>query len=213
MKALDLCVKPGSVETLQAVLRLASSMGYEGVAVETTSLELSRGDAKRLSREYGVEVYRRITLRPSSHGEMLKMLAKSHGKYDLLVIESREPDVIRSAARDGRVGLVYISPLQARYMDRSQADLLRLGGGGVEARLADFLRALERRDYRRIRGLEALVRRGVAFGAKIVVGSCSTSLWGLRSPRSVLSILVVLGVPEPVAKTIVYSYPYSVIGR
>ena len=211
--AMDLCLRPRSVEELEEMIGFAATLGYRAVAVEIPQEQVfSPGTVRRIGEKYGLEVYTRITLRPETKRELLAGLSRAEKRYDVIAVRTRSPEVIRHAARDGRVNLVSLASYQARYMDRSEADLLRQGGGGVEVWFSELLGAVENNDYRRIRGFEAIIRRAVGYSARIVVPSCAKNKWGLRSPSILVAVLVSTGIPLTLAKTIVYSYPYAVLG-
>ena len=213
MKALDLCIKPRRLQDVRDIARVAGILGYKGFAVELDGAGVDFREVYNAGKEYGVEVYRRATIQAKSKAEMLKKVASVEKKVDVIAVESKTADVIRHAARDSRVDLVSLSTFQARYMDRSQADLLRIGGGAIEVKLKEFIEAIETGDVRRVRGFEAIVRRATAFRAPFVVSTCASNKWETASTASIVSILVSLGIPLSIARITVYSSPIILLRR
>ncbi|MET1101404.1 MAG: RNase P subunit p30 family protein [Pyrodictiaceae archaeon] len=206
MKAIDLCVKPRSIEDFKGIAETAIRLGYKALVIETDDPSKFREAGK----EMGIKVLARTTIRPHSKTDLLRALQTIKG-YDVIAVESKSAEVIRHAARDSRVDVIVLAPTMSRYMDRSEARLLRQGGGLIEFWLSRLLTTSGPRPWRRLRSLMIIARRALAYQASLAVSSCARSLWELWHPRSIVSLLVTLGIPEVHAKTIVYVNPLKLV--
>ncbi len=199
----DLCVRPRNPAEAEAMARRMASMGYGAVGVE--------GEAQLVKPfiEAGLVAVTRVTVEAETGAEALRLVRRIRGSYSIVALRPRGVEAARLAARDGRVDVVVLPPGMARYMDRSEARLLRLGGGVVEV----HLRSVLEKDGRGLRGLMIIARRAVAYDTPFTVSSCATSAWELWHPYSVRGLLVSLGVPENHARLAVTAYPMQAIAR
>ncbi len=198
----DLCLAP-RVEHVEAMARMLSEWGIKLVGVEASSPNVEVRKTLEVFKSYGIEALTRITIEASSRRELLQAIRAARRRFDILAVKPRTGETARLAARDGRVDLVVLEPGMARYMDRSEALLLRQGGGMIEIQLASVMSL----SPRRLRGFMIIARRAAVYEAPFTVSSCATSLWELWHPQAVRSLLVSVGVPEHIAKLALTVYP------
>ena len=190
MSYVDFCLRPRSVKDAEKMAELIPRLGISVVGVE--------GDKGMLKPfiDRGIETYHRITIKASNAGEAVRMLREARGRYDIVALYPANVETARLAARDERVDIVHLVPAMAKYMDRSEALLLRMGGGVIEVGLSRLVRL----EPRQLRGFMIIVRRASAYEAPFIASSCATTVWDLWHPRLIQSILVFTGVPENLAK-------------
>lgn len=203
MRLCDLQVAPRSREEMEAIAGLAARMGLRVIGVEAPEPEAARALAG-VARRHGLEAYTRITIEARDWGEAQRLIASLHQRYDIVAVRPRTAEAARLAARDPRVALVQLPPGMARYMDKSQALMLREGGSVVEIRLLPLLRGGDPRAA--LRGVMIIARRAAAYGAAFTVSSGARTRWELWPPASARALLEALGVPAPLAKAALTAY-------
>ncbi|HIQ23551.1 MAG TPA: hypothetical protein EYH50_00700 [Pyrodictium delaneyi] len=208
MKSVDLALEPRSLRDAMEMASLAKMMGYRLVAIENSDPQRAREYA-RVFTEEGIEALTRITIEADSWGMTVNILKRIALNFDLVAVKPKSVEAVRLAARDPRVGLVVLSPGMARYMDKSQAAMLREGGAAVELR---FLPLLHGGDPRAgLRGTMIIARRAAAYEAPLVVTSGARTRWEMWHPRTMHAMLVAFGLPENIAKLAITGYPAAIV--
>ena len=208
MKPCDSLVAPRDAGEAERLADLYARIGVGMVLVEAPEPRLARGLAK-VFESSGVEAYTRRTVEVREWGKGVAEVRKAAQAYDIVAVRPRSAEVARLAARDPGVALIQLPPGMARYMDRSQALMLREGRAAVEIRLSTLLRPGDPR--RGLRGLMVIARRAAAYEAPLVVGSGARVAWEAWPPQSAVGLLVAFGVPEPLARLYVYKNCKSLV--
>ena len=208
MKICDLHIAPRSLRDAYDMARLMARMRVKCVAVDNSDPSKAREYA-RVFEEAGLETYTRTTIEADNWGKALRGIRRASLHYDLVVVKPKSAEVARHAARDPRVALIQLPPGMARYMDKSQAHLLREGGTGVEVSMLPLLYGDDPR--RSLRGIMIISRRAAAYEAIIVATSGARSKWELWHPASIRALLVSFGLPENTAKLALTGYPESIV--
>lgn len=198
----DLCVSPRSRGEAAEMARLLRLLRVRGVAVE-------RGVGVEEFRRAGLEAYTRVTIRAGSGSEVAVKVREARRLYDIVAVKPSTAEAARMAARDPRVDLVVLPPAMARYMDKSQARLLELGGGCIEVWLSHLLSGGDPR--RTLRGILIIARRAAANDACLVVSSNAKTRWGLWSPYSAMALLECMGLPHTAALSALTVNPAMVV--
>ena len=204
MKSFDLCVRPRSLRDAAAIASLAAITGVGGVAVEAPGDKLN--EYLRVFRDAGIEAVPRVTIRVRNASEIAPRAAEARRSYLIVAVEAESDEAFRYAARDSNVDLVVFRPGQGRLIDASQAHLLRLGGGAIEARLPQLLES-------HIRSAMVAVRRATAYNVPLVATTCASTAYDFVPPRGLEALLKILGVPDAYAKAFVYAYPWGLVRR
>jgi ribonuclease P/MRP protein subunit RPP1 len=199
----DLHINPRDKSDAEAMARTAHIMGIRVVGLEASDPGSFQQAAKAFE-DYGIEVLSRITIDGSRWTGVLRRLRRVWGSFDIVAVKAQSPEVIRNSARDSRVSLVVLTPQLARYMDRSQAQLLRRGGTLLEVQLRPLLYSKDPR--RELRGFAIIVRRAVAYEAPLVLSSAATTVYEMWHPRTVASLLTLLGLSEYQARALTEGY-------
>ena len=208
MKPCDSLVAPRSPEDAARLADLYARMGVGMVLVEASDPGLARRLVK-VFQDRGVDAYARITVEVKEWGKGVTEVRRAAQAYDIVAVRPRSAEAARLAARDPGVALIQLPPGMARYMDRSQALMLREGRAAVEIKLQPLLHPGDPR--RSLRGLMVIARRAAAYEAPLVVGSGARLAWEAWPPQSVVGLLVSFGVPEPLARLYVYKNCRSVV--
>ena len=96
---IDLHLKPPEgIESLEAMLELASRLGFEGVGVVAgrTSSQTDRRSASARS----LDVVGRVDLMPKDSWELTTLLRRLRRRYEVIAVECHSKSVARQAAKD-----------------------------------------------------------------------------------------------------------------
>jgi len=211
LKTYDLCIVPRSERDLMEIASVLGDLGYEGAALDVSLSRVEYGRARTIFAREGLELLSRITFEATSGKEIVEKARKLRLSYDIVAVRPLSAEAARIAARDPRISLILLPPNMARYMDRSQARMLAVGGGCIEV---CFCHVLEGGDPRKkLRGIIIVVRRAIAFEACLVITSCARTIWELWPTASLRGFLVSFGLSEQQAKLIVHANPKLVVNR
>ncbi len=194
----DLYLVPISLNEFREMVKLLNYWKIDLVAIDVISSKLSLNEAKRVARENGVEILSRVTCNATTRREVLECIHRWARSVDLIAVRPLAAEAARVAARDSRVKIVSMDPSMARYMDRSQATLLRQGGGVIELVMDSFIKG-SRLSARRLRSFMIIARRAAAFKVNLIVSSGAKTRWDLWHPRVVAGLLIAMGLPETIA--------------
>ena len=157
----------------------------------------------------GVDVARRLNLKPSSRQELLKNLRRFRRKYEIVSVDCSVPSVSRVAVRDRRVDVVYFPRRETANVFRGE--LAKSCRAALEFDLSEFTSGL---------GSEAELQRlrreieVAADGSTAVIGSTKASNpFELRSLRDVAAILHVFGLPLSTAVRGVSDVPLAIVRK
>jgi RNase P/RNase MRP subunit p30 len=160
-------------------------------------------------RDAGLDVVKRLNLKPRSREELLRNLRKFRAMYEIVAVSCSTQSVSRVAVRDRRVDIVQF-PKQGpgSSLGRNLANTCRAAlefnmseltqGSGYEARLGRLRREIEI----------------AAKASTPVIGSTNASNpFELRAPRDVAAVLHVLGLPLEAAMRGVSEIPLAIVKR
>jgi len=211
LKTYDLCIAPRSERDLVEIASMLNDLGYEGAALDISLSRVDYRRAKTIFAREGLDLLSRATFEASSGKEVVEKARKLKLFYDIVAVKPLSAEAARIAARDPRISLILLPPNMARYMDRSQARMLAMGGGCIEV---CFRHILEKGDPRKkLRGIIVVVRRAIAFEACLITTSCARTVWELWPTASLRGFLVSFGLSEQQAKVIVQANPKLVVSK
>ena len=157
----------------------------------------------------GIDVAKRLNLKPSSREELLRSLRRFRSKYEVVSVECSVPSVSRVAVRDRRVDLVYFPKQQLGSIFRG--NLARSCRAAFEFNLSELTSgpSFEAGLHRLRREIEV-----AAEGSTAVIGCTGASNpFQLRSSRDVAAILHVLGLPLSAAVRAVSDLPIEMVEK
>jgi len=207
LKSFDLCMAPKREQDCAELAAVASISGVGGVALEVD--DRLWGFARRVFRDAGIDVLRRVTIRARNAMEVSRLAAEARRRgYDIIAVEPMSDEAMRYGGRDERIDLVVVKPGYAKLVDNSQAGLHRLGGGGVEIQVTRLLDTTNG-----LRTMLVATRRAVAYNVPLVYSTCARRVHDYIPPRSLEALATVLGAPPSYAKAFVYANPWSIARR
>lgn len=202
-KYIDFWVKV-SWESADEVLAKLRELGFSAAAVELEDAETFE-ELKKLGREHGLELYRKLVLNPRERRELLDTLGASRGRYEVISVICWNLEVALVAARDSRVDTLIIPPGRRYRIDKGVAALLK---NKVELPFRWFLEEGGRRDF-----LETAMEvvKTLAPKSGIIVSSAASTSLELRGPMELAALLEVLGMKGEEALNAVSKTPSEII--
>jgi len=203
---MDLHVSPGTT-SLNDFTRRAHELGYNGLGVVCAGCD---------EPVFQVELASRIDLAPRNQQELMDQLNKYRRSYVVVSVTCTNKSVARQAAKDHRVDILKFpqdeggKPL---WMDRQQAEL---AGGSNCCYEVDAAKLLVG-DPARLERTLTMARREIENSQRndvpVIVSSGATSVAEMRDPRSLASLMDLLGVGEEEAFDAVSVNPWRVVER
>lgn len=174
------------------------------VPPERTSSTLPVAD---VLKHAGLDVARRLDLKPKSREELLRGLRTFRSKYEIISVECRVPSVSTVAVRDRRVDIVHF-PKQ-KPSNAFRENLAKTCRVALEFNLSELISgtSLETRLYLLRREIETAADAGIR-----VIGSTNASnAFELRSPRDVAAVMHTFGLPLDAALQAVSGIPIDMV--
>jgi len=205
---LHLCPPLDDAANARTMAELLNQLGTAAVGLVVPPDQLTPTPAAMNSfKDAGLDVAKRLNLKPRSREELLRSLRRFRTKYEIVAVDCIAQSVSRVAVRDRRVDIVHF-PKQGpgSSFRRNLANTCRAAlefnmseltqGPGCEARLGRQRRELE-----------------VAADASTpVIGSTNASNpFELRPPRDVAAILHMLGLSPQAALAGVSEIPLAIV--
>ena len=162
-----------------------------------------------LFRHAGLDVARRLNLKPKSREELLRSLRRFRNKYEIVSVECGVPSVSRVAIRDRRVDIVY-------FPDRERGSILRRNlATSCRAALEINLSALTSGPGfgARLHSLKREIETAAQASTKVIGSTKASNPYELRSPRDIAAILHSVGLPLESALRAVSEIPLAIVRK
>lgn len=207
------------INGIEQAVSVLMKMGYKAIAL---SIDLSSVDAKlssklkvlkRISRsEKRISILYRVNVMGDDLKrvrDLLSKLGKCRTRHYIVGVRPLSKSVARNVVRDRRVSIVYFDPLHLlKFFDESQATLMRDNNVVLEIPFHMFV--LNNVLELSIRALSKALRICLKKDCTIIVTSYASSIFELRSPYQLASLLSVVGVPLEMCLPFVSSRPMKI---
>lgn len=163
-----------------------------------------------------LDIVKRVDLEPGNPNELLKNLRQIRWNTEVITVKCRKKSVARQAGRDRRVDLVsypFTRNWKQNYLDRQQAGLMRDSGCGY---LIDLSELITDDPYYLRKNIEYLKRNKDNAEKKdlpVVASSCACTVWGMRDPQGLASLLSLLDVDQDHALDMISNTPNGLVAR
>jgi len=157
----------------------------------------------------GLEVARRINLKPKSRNDLLRDLRRYRNQYEIVAVECTSFLVSRVAVRDRRVDVVYFpktvrsNPFHARLAKTCRAAL--------EINISELISSPN--PGTSLFGLRRDIETAVEASTAVIGSTAASKPFDLRSPRDISSILNLIGLPLRDSLNAVSTVPLGIVGR
>lgn len=217
----DLCVAPNldDAKLMEEMASLSSEMGFSAVAVlfpPTAGKDLVRR-VRRLFSDHGLDMVSRTHVEASGRDSLLETLRKVRRRFEVVSVECPSRQVARVAARDRRVDVLRF-PARPEdrsrvWFDEAEASLSSSSNTAYELSV-DQLLDLDAEALSSMLGIVSKeVRNAVRAGVPIVASSWASSPYGLRAPRDMAALLVLVGLDPSEALKAVSKTPMEIVER
>jgi RNase P/RNase MRP subunit p30 len=212
-KFIDLHLRPGS--SGKTMLQEAVRLGYSCVGLASENGD--RGAPSKELDEDGMDVVRRIDLRPRNANELTSSLRRIRRRFEIIAVECHSKPVARQAARDNRVDILnFPTQIQSRRrvrFDRQEASLASGANCAYEINLSDLLNKGAHAASRLISMMTVEVENAVRHGVPVVVSSGADEPLLMRGPRELAASMQLLGIGEEESLDMVSDVPWSIVER
>ena len=206
--------KRGEIKDLIA---RSAELGYSSVGIPLPIDVAGKdiGDIERICGDNGVDLVKRVDLRPRDSRELLRLLRIVRRRREVVAVRCGSKAVARQAAKDRRVDLICFSSsdLRRRFFDSAVAELASKSSAGLEVDIAPLI-AMD--GFRRIRLISCL-RREVAlakkFGVPLVLSSGAFDKYLLRSPQDYASLAYLFNLANHTAVGAMCDTPQGMVER
>ncbi|MEM5804580.1 MAG: RNase P subunit p30 family protein [Candidatus Aenigmatarchaeota archaeon] len=203
MKFYDMHVRSNfsiGTSSIMELARFAKELGFAGIAVcdkfeSVEKLRIAKDEMKRAEREIGIEIYPGVTIEASNPMELKQMIAKAREHALVVAVSGGAYAINRAACEDSRVDIL-IHPEAGRNDCGLDEVCMKAAAANGVAMGVDFRTILY--SFRKGRGgllanIATMLRLAEHFKVRVVVCSGSQSIWDMRDPRELISIVNVLG--------------------
>jgi len=144
---------------------------------------------RRSVEDYGLEYVNRVDLEVSSLSRAKSFLRRYRRDVDIIVVRPRNINAARFSARDRRVDMVFFDEKSPKF-DVIQARLMSINNKVLEISLNEILVTENR--VMEIKRLNKVLRTALGYGIKIVLSSGAHSVYEIRAPRDMISVIKTL---------------------
>jgi len=214
---LHLCPDLGNNEQVTRMIRKASQLGYQLIAIPLPQNfpEEKIRKLQNICQENKIDFTSRVDLKPRTPNELIRSLRKLRRRFEIVAAKCESKQVARQAAKDRRVDLLNFpgSNRRKRFFDKAEAELASNALGSLEIDIKPLL-TLE--GPIRIRLLSSL-RREVAiaedFHVPIVISSGASNELLMRKPRETAALTSLFDLDKSSAINAVSKNPLAIVKR
>ncbi len=195
----DISIQPRNCDSLAKIVSMLWKYGYMAVGV-------SEGILKECGSEGSSDVllFPRHDIITDSLNEVKKTGKRKKGL--LKVLHTENLSLFRQAATLRGIDVIRVKPSMARYLDKSQANLLKKRDKIVELSLPEYLSS--RNGFYRF---SIAIKRIYAYDIPFALASDSSEPVDVWMPDMIQGLLMLIGIPEPYTVLPITVYPLTVI--
>jgi ribonuclease P/MRP protein subunit RPP1 len=212
---IDLNIRdPGDPNILTEMLRLASKLGFKGIALSSVSpvTQALRDEAQTL----GIDLASRVDLRPRNASELSKTLRRVRRRHEIVAVHCTSKAVSRQAAKDHRVDILNFPHLKngrRMSLDRQGASLAARSNCAYELPLSNLLDSSAEEWPRILINMKRDIWNADHEGVPVVATSGAATPLLMREPRAIASITSLLGITEDMGLNAVSENPMRIMER
>lgn len=214
---LHLCPDVGNDEQVTRMIRKASELGYQLIAIPLPQNfpEEKIRKLQKICQENKIDFASRLDLKPKTSKELIKSLRKLRRRFEIIAVMFESKQVARQAAKDRRVDLLNFPGhnRRKRFFDKAEAELASKALGSLEIDIKPLL-TLE--GPTRIRLLSSLTREVTIaedFHVPIVISSGASNELLMRKPRETAALTSLFDLDKSSAINAVSKNPLAIVKR
>jgi len=203
-------------DTLEDRLNFECRLGFKNFVISqivsdpSESLNVMK-DLQKVISNLKIKAYCKITLRTEEDFKIKRFLKLIRGKVDVLSIEPKTIQSLRLAGRDRRVDTIIVNDYNFKWLDRSQARLMRNSGTSIEVQISRFIHDLT--INRCVYVLNRILRFIETYRVPLVISLGAKSMYEIKSPKQIIYTLRFLGLSKVSALNSLTLTPKLIIDR
>ena len=210
----DLYVPVSMGERFREIVEFERRLGFS-VFAATVEVSGMADVEKKLSlldsyAEGDPRFYTRIDVVTGDVGVIRELIRRVRGLVDLVSVTPLSIQAFRAAGRDRRVDIISVDLRSSRWIDRSQARLMKESGSVVEI---VFSRLLSNKTSRALNILRRVISFSEESGTPMMVSIGAREVFETRHPRQILHTLYLMGASVVAARNAVSIVPALVVKR
>jgi len=189
---------------------------HVGIEFSLSSMHMKK-EAAEICSSLRLGMSTRLDLRPDGEGSLRAMLSRDSAHFDLVAVRCENKAVARRAAQEPRVDLLEFpsDPSQRRHVnfDDKEAELAAGYSCALEFDLSSLLKVNPIDQARLLSMMRSEFAVAMKKGVRVVVTSGADTIYGLRAPRDLASILSLLGADWETCLTSLSTHAMSILER
>jgi ribonuclease P/MRP protein subunit RPP1 len=195
------------------MLKISETLGYREVCLTTcdTSHHTINSD---LYKGQNMHISSRIDLVPPTPAKLLTDLRRYRRMFDVVGVLCQSKLVARQAAKDHRVDLLNFPFHHKRCaFDSAEAELASRSNTALEIDTAQLVKAKPQSLVYNLIQVRRAVENAKRYNIPIVVSSGATSVYDIRSPRDLASLMQLIDLSGDQALNSLSKIPISIVQR
>ena len=195
-------------KNLPEMLEQAEKLGFSKVGVATSTIK---------EIESSIDIISRINLIPRNTNELSRDLKKYRRRFEIVSVRCNSINVARQAAKDHRVDIIsfpkHKNGKSRIWLDKQEANLASESNVVYELLFSDLLGKIGEVASKTIYNWSRELTNARKYDIPVLISSGASSLLGLRGPRALASLMVLLDVDENEALDMVSVTPMKLVER
>lgn len=214
---LHLCPDLGNDEQVTRMIKKASELGYELIAIPLPQdfPEEKIRKLQNICKKNKVDFASRMDLKPRTPNELIRSLRKLRRKFEVIAVMCESKQVARQAAKDRRVDLLNFPGRnrRKRFFDKAEAELASNALGSLEIDIKPLLTLEGPARIRLLSSLRREVRIAEDFHVPIVISSGASNELLTRKPRETAALTSLFDLDKSSAINAISKNPLAIVKR
>lgn len=211
---LHLCPDLGNDEQVTRMIKKASELGYQLIAIPLPQ-DFPEEKIRKLQNICKVDFASRMDLKPRTPNELIRSLRKLRRKFEVIAVMCESKQVARQAAKDRRVDLLNFPGRnrRKRFFDKAEAELASNALGSLEIDIKPLLTLEGPARIRLLSSLRREVRIAEDFHVPIVISSGASNELLTRKPRETAGLTSLFDLDKSSAINAISKNPLAIVKR
>jgi RNase P/RNase MRP subunit p30 len=212
---LHLCPDLGNDEQVTRMIKKASELGYQLIAIPLPQNfpEEKIRKLQNIHQENKMDFASRVDLKPRTSNELIRSLRRLRRRFEVIAVVCESKQVARQAAKDRRVDLLNFSGCnrRKRFFDKAEAELASNALGSLEIDVTPLLTLEGPARIRLLSSLRREVRIAEDFHVPIVISSGASNELLVRKPRETAALTSLFDFDKSTAINAVSKKPLAIV--
>jgi len=206
----------GGENTIEQLVDFAKKLGYSGIAICDNYQGLDK--LKELKNKISeikseIEVYCGVNIIAKDVNEMREIVSKIREKVHIVTVSGGDYSINRAACEDSRID-VLMHPELGRPdsgLDEPCLEAATQNNVAIGISFREILFNFRKQRAYILNHITKNLKLCDHFRTPVIVCSCAQSIWGLRGPRDLISLLDILGLDIGKAFASISSIPQTIV--